>query len=238
MFENAGLTTASKVGADTPTGLSGILAQVPAMMLIFPSPKIPIPVAFIPCMYKPEKLKFTKSMNWDEEPMALRNSPMTTFVGGNAETLSLRLILDSTKAGFLGVQGYIFILKQLMQVPPILLNQPPLVMFMWGMLTSSMSFIKSMEYEYTFFDPSGRALRAEVNLTLVEYDMGPLAPQNPTSRSEPRRTWVVSEGQTLDWIAYQEYGESAAWRHIAKANHLMNPMELKAGQVLKLPARQ
>jgi hypothetical protein len=189
-------------------------------------------------MYKPEKIKFSKSMNWDEEPMVKRNSPMTTFVGGNAETMSLRLILDSTKAGFLGVGGYVFLLKQLMKVPPILLDQPPLVMFVWGMTTSAMSFIKSMDYEFTFFSPSGTPLRAEVNLTLVEYDMGLLSmvPQNPTSRSEPRRTWVVSEGQTLDWIAYQTYGDPAAWRHIAQANGLRNPMELKSGQILKVPA--
>ena len=42
------------------------------------------------------------------------------------------------------------------------------------------------------------------------------------------------EGQTLDWIAYQEYGDTSAWRHIAQVNNIQNPRNLKAGTVLKL----
>jgi nucleoid-associated protein YgaU len=44
----------------------------------------------------------------------------------------------------------------------------------------------------------------------------------------------VVEGQTLDWIAYQEYGSPAAWRHIAETNSLDDPMNLTPGQILKL----
>ncbi len=45
---------------------------------------------------------------------------------------------------------------------------------------------------------------------------------------------MVHEGQTLDWIAYQEYGDPAYWRHIAETNDLANPKDLRPGQVLKL----
>jgi nucleoid-associated protein YgaU len=44
----------------------------------------------------------------------------------------------------------------------------------------------------------------------------------------------VSEGQTLAWIAYQEYGDSGYWRHIAETNDLADPLDLRPGQVLKL----
>ena len=231
------LSTASKMGVDKPSGgLSSILAQVPAMLLIFPSPKIPLPIAALPCLFKPEKLKFRKGTTWNEEHTAARNAPTSTFTGGDAERLEVKLFFEADKAGFLGVTGYIFFLKQLMQRPPILLQQPPLVMFMWGMTTSALSYIKDMSYEYTLFDPTGKPLYAEVDLTLVEYNMewAALVGQNPTSRSEPRKTWIVNEGQTLDWIAYQEYGDPAQWRHIAQTNNLSNPMELKPGMILKL----
>jgi nucleoid-associated protein YgaU len=46
---------------------------------------------------------------------------------------------------------------------------------------------------------------------------------------------VVTEGQTIDLIAHQEYGDPSAWRHIAKANGLTAPRNLKPGQVLRLP---
>lgn len=58
--------------------------------------------------------------------------------------------------------------------------------------------------------------------------------QNPTSYTEPRKTWVVREGERLDWIAYQEYGDPGYWRHIAEANNLANPFDLQPGLVLQL----
>ena len=86
------------------------------------------------------------------------------------------------------------------------------------------------------FTPGGKPIQAEVTLRLVEQDMGwrNLLPINPTSRSEARKTWRVTEGETLDWIAFQEYGDSAQWRHIAKVNKLLNPLKLRAGQLLKI----
>ena len=42
------------------------------------------------------------------------------------------------------------------------------------------------------------------------------------------------EGERLDWIAYQEYGNPRHWRHIADVNDLANPFDLRSGQVLKL----
>jgi nucleoid-associated protein YgaU len=44
----------------------------------------------------------------------------------------------------------------------------------------------------------------------------------------------VHEGQSLDWIAYQEYGNPSCWRHIAEINDLDDPLNLQPGQVLKI----
>jgi nucleoid-associated protein YgaU len=175
-------------------------------------------------------------MNWNPLNTAKRNAPTATFNGGGPEKITLKLFLEHSYCGLLGVQGYVSILKMLMKKPPILLDHPPLVMFAWGLTTSQMSYIDSINYEYTLFSPGGKPLQAEVELSLVEYNIEWLSmlPLNPTSRSEARKTWVVTEGQTIDWIAYQEYGDAAAWRHIAKVNNLMNPMGLKPGQILKL----
>ena len=45
---------------------------------------------------------------------------------------------------------------------------------------------------------------------------------------------MVEEGQRLDWIAYQEYGDAARWRYIAESNNLDDPDVLQPGQILKL----
>jgi len=83
------------------------------------------------------------------------------------------------------------------------------------------------------FKADGTPLRAKVNVTFLRVPEKP-ARQNPTSQSEPRKIWVVHEGETLDWIAYEEYGDPAYWRHIADTNDLINPKDLRPGQILKL----
>lgn len=218
--------------------IDSALSYVPAMLVAFLKPTIPVPFASIPILLNPEKLKFDKSMKWTEVQTPQRNAPTARFGGGSPEKFTLKLFLDASFMGPLGVSGYIWILKRLMLKPPIaaLFDQPPLVMFVWGLTTSQMSYIESLDYEYSLFSPGGKPLQAEVTLTLVEYNIEWLSflPINPTSRSEARKTWVVTEGQTLDWIAFQEYGDSAHWRHIARVNSLMNPMQLRPGQILKL----
>ena len=44
--------------------------------------------------------------------------------------------------------------------------------------------------------------------------------------------YVVKPGDTLDWIAHGELGDSALWRHIADDNNLDDPNDLRPGQVL------
>src|SRR5260221_13377997 len=76
------VSTASHAYQSLSSGASGmgdaldnLLAQVPAMLLVFPSAKVPIPVATIPIMFNPEKLKFDKSVHWHEIRTAKRNAP-------------------------------------------------------------------------------------------------------------------------------------------------------------------
>jgi len=45
---------------------------------------------------------------------------------------------------------------------------------------------------------------------------------------------VVGAGETIDWIAFQEYGDPAEWRHIATTNNLLNAKDLTPGSVLKI----
>ncbi|HLG50038.1 MAG TPA: LysM domain-containing protein, partial [Chloroflexota bacterium] len=45
----------------------------------------------------------------------------------------------------------------------------------------------------------------------------------------------VSPGETIDTIAFQEYGDPNQWRRIADYNRLDNPLRLRAGQKLAIP---
>ena len=83
---------------------------------------------------------------------------------------------------------------------------PPKCRFVWGDFTFT-AVIPSVNVTFTMFLPSGIPVRATAKMDMVQIeDQQDYQPQNPTSRSAPRKVWVVKEGQTLDWIAYQEYG--------------------------------
>jgi nucleoid-associated protein YgaU len=112
-------------------------------------------------------------------------------------------------------------------------GQPPLCRFEWGKFLSFTAVITELNQTFTMFKADGTPVRAKVAVKLLQVPED-LKPQNPTSRSESRKIWVVREGQTLDWIAYQEYGDPAQWRYIAETNNLLSPKDLQPGQVLKL----
>jgi nucleoid-associated protein YgaU len=164
----------------------------------------------------------------------VQDVPSVSFGGGEPEKLRLKLFFDTTSTG-LDVRMYTKPIQMLAYRIPFTAS-PPLVMVIWGTLMSKPSYINDLDIEYNMFLPQGIPVRAEMSLSLTEYNLGWLSmlPMNPTSVSEARKTWIVVEGQTLDWIAYQEYGSPAAWRHIAETNSLDDPMNLTPGQILKL----
>ncbi|OQY24153.1 MAG: hypothetical protein DRJ03_26780 [Chloroflexi bacterium] len=111
---------------------------------------------------------------------------------------------------------------------------PPKCKFVWGSF-SFVAVIPSVSVTFTMFLPSGAPVRATAKVDLIQIeDPFEQPPQNPTSRSVPRKVWVVKAGQRLDWIAYKEFGSAAMWRYIAQTNNLDNPWDLRAGQVLNL----
>lgn len=111
---------------------------------------------------------------------------------------------------------------------------PPKCKFVWGNF-SFIAIMESVKVTFNMFLPNGTPIRAQAKVTMKQIEEQALyESQNPTTRSAPRRTWTVKEGQTLDWIAYQEYGDPSLWRRLARLNDLGDPLDLVPGQVLKL----
>ena len=66
-------------------------------------------------------------------------------------------------------------------------------------------------------------------------DEGKYPGQNPTTVGKPGyKRRMVKQGDTLDWIAFEEYGDAAMWRLIAETNDLDNPKILRPGQILSI----
>jgi hypothetical protein len=187
----------------------------------------------ITCLFRPSQISLSKSAGWSDKATENNNVPMPTFSGGQAASMSLDLFFDTTDTGA-DVRQYTDKLLKL-TIKHDADTQPPLCRFVWGNLTSFLAYVPSVSVTFSMFLGNGTPIRAEAKLTLKQYqDETLFAAQNPTSRSEARKTRVVIDGETLDWIAYQEYGDPRHWRHIAATNNLADPLALRPGQILRL----
>lgn len=207
------------------------------------------PFITIPCQYNPDSVKFSKGTRWsngrDEggKQTGKRNVPRSYFKGGESPELSMTLIFDTSEEAHMDVRIYTDLLLALTLINP--LNKmiygevrPSHCKFIWGMFSTSLTmsftaYIPSVDLKFDAFLSDGTPVHAEADVKFVAVS-SMLPFQNPTSRSEARSICVVTEGQTIDLIAHQEYGDPAAWRHIAKVNGLTDPRKLKPGQVLRL----
>jgi nucleoid-associated protein YgaU len=65
---------------------------------------------------------------------------------------------------------------------------------------------------------------------------GTPAAQNPTTRAaQAGSSCILSEGDSLPSLAYDAYGDPTAWRTIARANHIDDPLNLRPGRRISIP---
>jgi len=190
------------------------------------------------CHFNPKEFEVVKAVKWEENPKVGGDASELRFGGGKPQDFTIPLLFDSTGTGNDVRKAYealfaMSLIEQARKDPKTNMGEPPKCRFQWGKLLSVTVVIESIKQKFLLFSHDGTPLRAEVTITMKEvYEK--TEGQNPTSRSQARKTWIVSEGETLDWIAYREYGDSSQWRYIADTNDLLNPQHLQPGQILQL----
>lgn len=119
--------------------------------------------------------------------------------------------------------------------------KPPDLVVQWGppsagfMITAQMT---KADITYVRVSSEGIPLHASCNLTLKE-SPSPLSMTNPTSGGRPgRNRHVMHADETLMSVATQNFGSSSAWRIIAHVNGIDDPMSVRPGDVIYLPARE
>ncbi len=206
---------------------------------------------YLPCQFNPSELKIVKAVKWTtptKYPPA-RNAPDLSFGGGESATFSLSLIFDtSQQVNPLSalrpeqddVRKYTNQLLKLVKVHGSDMRKrkpPPRVQFKWGKITLFLAVVEKVTITYTLFNADGKPLRATATVDFKQDDDSddPAPRQNPTTRTEPRKTRRVQQGERLDLIAYEEYGQPSHWRYLAEVNGLSNPRALQPGQLLIVP---
>lgn len=195
----------------------------------------------IDCMFRPKEYSFSKSNTWSTEEVVGRNVPALTAFSGGTMTLTMELFFDTYEAGKDVRKECTDKLWKLMMVEQGNVGAdgkgwPPQCEFRWGQAWSFTAVITSLTQKFTLFLGDGTPVRSTVNVTFQQAaEEGQYPGQNPTTISKPGyKTRRVKQGETLDWIAFDEYGDANEWRFLADINNLDNPMELQPGQMLAI----
>jgi phage tail protein X len=193
------------------------------------------------CYYNPTEYSLTKSNEWKYKPVTGTSFTEPEFGGGQPRQMELSLLFDQSFPPYkMTVRAATAALLDAMEVPsgksggtPTAV--PPFVTFQWGALIFK-GAMTSLTCAYKLFRPDGEPIRADVKLTLKQA-AATIAGQNPTTRAQAGfGSHRVRDGDTLPSISYRAYGDATRWRLIAEANGVDNPLHLRRGSSLALPA--
>jgi nucleoid-associated protein YgaU len=208
----------------------------------------------IECMFNPTSYTLAKSNVWLASETKGSNIPPLEFSSGSPATLTMQLFFDTYRTAQKGVaddvrKAYTGKILNLMLVDEKLKDaknnksRPPRVRFQWGKAWLFNAVITSVSQQFTLFLGNGTPVRATLDVTFQQVEDAvqgqsdrPFPGTNPTSGGTGgERVWTVTEGDTLAWIAYKEYGDATLWRPIAACNRLTQVRRLRPGMLLEIP---
>lgn len=200
-------------------------------------------------LFNPSEYQLTDGANYSEKKIPGLDGPVLQYISGEATELSLSLFLDTyvpkKPAGLLSFGSsedastdVSAITKQIADATSIdgSLHRPPKVTFKWGSL-NFVGVVTKFNHTYIMFTESGMPVRAKVNMTFKSLisptDTRRKSPFESPDRSKYR---TICQGMGLWDIANMEYGDPDMWKVIARENGILNPLDVRPGQVVKLPA--
>jgi hypothetical protein len=202
----------------------------------FQQAKLNINGTDVTCAFNPESYSVSKTNVWTFKPKQSADCPDPEFGGGLPMTYKLTLLLDTSLLG--PDQTVKDQANKLMTAMHGKGKAPDPVGFSWGANTLPKCVPMSISIHYVMFHPNGDPMRAFVDLELAQKDK--TSPegqaQNPTTRGTAGLTsHIVHDGDSLQSIAYQSYGDPSKWRVIAEANGIDDPLQLRRGDSLSIP---
>jgi contractile injection system tube protein/LysM domain-containing protein len=202
----------------------------------------------IECAFNPQSYTISKTNIWNFKPTTGVDLPDGEFGGGLPRRTMLSLLLDVSLLGpDQSVRDTTNDLLKMMETGGGGGggggSVPPFVTFRWGSVDLPKSVPVSLTVQYVLFHPNGEPIRATVDLELAQAEKASTAsssgadqPQNPTTRAQRGlRVHRVRDGDSLQSIAFDAYGDPTRWRPIAEANGIDDPLALRSGAELTIP---
>jgi contractile injection system tube protein/LysM domain-containing protein len=191
--------------------------------------------------FNPRELSLNKTSKWKRDAQrGAKKSGVPEFTGADPVKLTVEMFFDATDSMDSSVVSRVESLFACC-TPTEETRQnrkasPPWVILHWGDLVGFPSVVTSVGAKYTLFTPGGTPVRAVCTVTMEEIS-GEQPRQNPTSGAlAARDVHVLAAGDTLEALAYRAYGDPTRWRDLAEANQVDDPMRLRPGAVLLIPA--
>lgn len=206
-----------------------------AVIQVLNENRTPIEGRELRVQFNPTEYSVNTSATYAEQSLLGLSTPITQFVSGSAETLSLELLFDTYEKGpTADVRDETDKLDELVTVEGER-HAPPILRVKWASLDFD-CVLESVNKQFTLFHPNGNPARARVEVTFRKH----LPPRWETRferRESADRTKLrrPTEGDSLPLLAAREYGDPTRWRVIAAANDIDNPRTLRAGSELVLP---
>lgn len=200
-------------------------------------------------LFNPAEYSIEKGNTFQSTSLPGLATPVTQFVTGNADTLSMELYFDtyakSSRHGNVvlkeDVRNYTRPIANLMEIDPTL-HAPPVVEFIWGPPLGTpkgvefKGILEKVSQKFTYFLDDGTPVRATLSVTFKEYKTveEQLAQIKCESADRTKRR-EFKEGDAIWLFAANEYGDPEKWRVIADHNQIENPRLVAPGTQLELP---
>jgi nucleoid-associated protein YgaU len=187
----------------------------------------------IPVMFNPPEYQIQKTNQFAEIGIPGLGSSLLQFVRGSAQTLTIELFFDTTDLG-IDVRNITELVVGFTDVNSET-HAPPRLLFLWGSLVFP-CVLESVTQRFDYFNAVGMPLRARLSVTLKGNDLlESLLASIPRLSADRTKRRLFQEGESLQLIAAQEYGDPRKWRAIARANRIDNPLTIAPGFGLVIP---
>jgi nucleoid-associated protein YgaU len=218
---------------------------VPAIIEVDRKDRGPGLPAVIPVQFNPPEYTLAKAAQIAEIAIPGIDQPILQFVRGQTRTLALELFFDTTRLGstltkVADVRVLTEMVAQLGRIQPKT-HAPPRIRFIWGLGLSFRAIVDNVQQKFTLFNPAGIPVRATLTVSFKEYKtLEEQLKELNLQSSDHTKLRVIRRGDTLERIAFEEYGDAALWRPIAdhEANRdvVRDLRRLPPGAELAIPA--
>jgi len=203
----------------------------------------------IDVLFNPAEYSIEKGNTFQSTSLPGLSTPVTQFVTGNADTLSMELYFDTYSASSRhgevtlreDVRHYTRKIANLMEIDPTL-HAPPICEFIWGPpigTPENLEFrgiLEKVSQKFTYFLDDGTPVRATLSVSFKEYKTVEQQLSELKCQSADRtKLREFKDGDAVWLYAANEYGDPEQWRVIADHNQLENPRIVAPGTKLELP---